>query len=104
MQILQLWREVTQSLLRLPRKDSQVLLHLEPLITAGFITKRRSIVNISIESWNNTFGQEADLRYSTSLEHVLLRLHKIAELSLPSLDIRSDEEVSFPMTLRETAI
>ncbi len=48
---------------RLPKTDSQILQYLEPLITAGFLSRRRSIVNISIRFWNDTFGKEETLRF-----------------------------------------
>jgi hypothetical protein len=81
---------------RLPRKDGQILLHLEPLITAGFLSRRRGIVNMSIATWNATFGKEVTLRYPTQLEQALQRLRNTATLSLPSLDVQEAHVVSFP--------
>jgi hypothetical protein len=86
---------VSKAIERLPRKDGQILLHLEPLITAGFVSRRRSIVNISIATWNKTFGKEESLRYPNRLEQALRRLHTSVKLSLPSLEIRDQESVSF---------
>lgn len=85
LQVVSLWCEVTKAIERLPRKDSQILLHLEPLIVCGFVSRRRSIVNVSIATWNKTFGQETSLRYPTRLEQALRRLSTVVELSLPSL-------------------
>jgi hypothetical protein len=85
---------VTKAIERLPRKDGQLLVHLESLITAGFVSRRRSIVNISIATWNKTFGQEESLRYPSQLEQALRRLRKTVELSLPSLDIQDEDVVS----------
>jgi hypothetical protein len=85
---------VSKAIQRLPRKDGQVLLHLEPLITAGFVSRRRSIVNISIATWNNTFGKEESLRYPVRLEEALRRLRTSVELSLPSLEARDEDAVS----------
>jgi hypothetical protein len=84
---------VTRAIERLPRKDSQILVHLEPLITAGFVSRRRGIVNISIETWNKTFGQAESLRYPSRLEQALRRLRTAVELSLPSLDARDEDTV-----------
>ena len=89
-----MWQEASRALERLPRKDSQILLHLEVLITAGFVSRRRSIVNISIETWNKTFGNEDTLRYPTALEVALRRLRNSVELSLPSLEVRKEDAVS----------
>jgi hypothetical protein len=85
---------VTKAIERLPRKDGKILLHLEPLITAGFVSRRRSIVNISIATWNRTFGLEDSLQYPSHLEKALRRLRTTVELSLPSLDARDGDAVS----------
>ena len=85
---------MNEAIERLPRKDGQVLLHLEPLITSGFVSRRRSVVNISIATWNKTFGKEDSLRYPPRLEKVLRRLHNSVELVLPSLDVNDDDNVS----------
>jgi hypothetical protein len=94
LQVVNLWRAVSEAIERLPRKDGQILLHLEPLITSGFVSRRRSIVNLSIITWNKTFGNEDSLRYPSRLEAVLRRVNKSAELILPSLDPRDDDSVS----------
>lgn len=79
---------------RLPRNDSQILLHLEPLITAGFVSRRRAIVSMSAATWNNTFGKEESLRYPPHLEQALRRLCRFVDLKLPSLEIQAEDEVS----------
>jgi hypothetical protein len=89
-----LWRVVAKAIDRLPRKDSQILLHLEFLVTSGFRSRRRSIVNISIATWNSTFGKEESLRYPPRLEQALRRLRNSVELSLPSLVVRPEDAVS----------
>ncbi|KAF2853284.1 hypothetical protein T440DRAFT_445226 [Plenodomus tracheiphilus IPT5] len=90
-EIINLWQDVNKAIGRLPRKDSQILLHLETLITSGFLSRRRAIVNISIVTWNHTFGKEERLRYPAGLEQALRRLHNYVELELPSLDLRNDD-------------
>ncbi|KAF3038223.1 hypothetical protein E8E11_000304 [Didymella keratinophila] len=97
-EVVNLWREVNEAIERLPRKDGQVLLHLESLITAGFVSRRRDIVNASITTWNKTFGKEGSLKYPLRLEAVLRRLRGSVDLVLPSLAIKDDEsdaELSF---------
>ena len=89
-----MWEEVNKAVERLPRKDSQTLLHLQALVTAGFLSRRRSIVNISIATRNATFGKEDSLRYPTRLEQALRQLRNSVELSLPSLEVREDDAVS----------
>lgn len=95
---------MSEAIERLPRKDSQVLLHLETLITAGFISRRRTIVNASITSWNKTFGKEDSLRYPPRLEMVLRRLRGSVDLVLPSLEIEENEEVSEPLETASTTL
>ncbi|KNG49885.1 hypothetical protein TW65_03477 [Stemphylium lycopersici] len=90
-EVVNMWQEASKAIERLPRKDSQILLHLELLITAGFVSRRKSIVNISIETWNKTFGKEDTLRYPTTLEVALRRLRNSVELSLPSLEVRKED-------------
>jgi len=68
-------------------------MHLEPLITSGFVSRRRSIVNISIGTWNKTFGKEESLRYPARLEKALRRLRSTVDLSLPSLEVRDEDSV-----------
>ncbi|KAH4066571.1 hypothetical protein HBH50_150840 [Parastagonospora nodorum] len=92
-EVVGLWMEVTKAIERLPRKDGQILLHLEPLITAGFVSRRRDIVNISIATWNKTFGKEESLRYPSQLEQALRRLRNSVELSLPSLPALEGDSV-----------
>ncbi|KAF3006471.1 hypothetical protein E8E13_003626 [Curvularia kusanoi] len=96
-EVVNLWEDVSEAIERLPRTDSQVLLHLESLITSGFVSRRRSIINISIAAWNKTFGKETNLKYPKRLEAVLRRLRRSVELSLPSLSLtdgESDAELS----------
>lgn len=57
------------------------------------MSRRRSIVNISIATWNKTFGKEDSLRYPTRLETLLRRLYKSVELKLPSLHVTDDDSV-----------
>ncbi|KAH7397019.1 Rap1-interacting factor 1 N terminal-domain-containing protein [Phaeosphaeria sp. MPI-PUGE-AT-0046c] len=94
--VVDLWCEVTKAIERLPRRDSQLLLHLESLITSGFVSRRRSIVNVSIATWNKTFGQETSLRYPARLEQALHRLSTVVELSMPSLQVQQDLSVEKP--------
>ncbi|KAF2020788.1 hypothetical protein BU24DRAFT_445943 [Aaosphaeria arxii CBS 175.79] len=93
-EILKLWQTVCDTIKKLPRKDSSILVTLEPLISAGFLSRRRSIVNISIETWNDTFGKEENLRYPSRLEGALRRLHRTVDLVLPSLDVDKTDEGS----------
>lgn len=93
-----LWRAASEAIRKLPKKDSAMLVALEPLITSGFVTRRRRLVNISVESWNDSFGKLDNLRYPSRLELVLQRLAKLVHLSLPSLQRHEsdlDDQISF---------
>lgn len=81
---------------KLPRNNGQILIHLEPLITSGFVSRRRGIVESSIAAWNATFGREQTLRYPSRLEESLRRLRSTVELSLPGLEVREGDNVSLP--------
>lgn len=59
------------------------------------MSKRRSIVNASISTWNSTFGKEETLQYPPHLEQVLRKLQGVVvELSLPSMQPGSEHGVS----------
>ncbi|KAL1794518.1 hypothetical protein ACET3X_007939 [Alternaria dauci] len=90
-EVVSLWQEVCKAIERLPRTDDTTLLHLQPIITAGFLSRRRSVVNLSIATWNATFGKEDSLRYSPRLEQALRQLWHSVELSLPSLEVREED-------------
>ncbi|KAJ4359794.1 uncharacterized protein N0V89_000350 [Didymosphaeria variabile] len=90
--VLHLWEEVCAAMHKLPRNNGQVLLHLDPLITSGFVSRRREIVDSSIAAWNATFGREKSLRYPLRLEEALRRLRSTVELSLPGLEIRDGDD------------
>jgi hypothetical protein len=51
-------------------------------------------VNISIATWNKTFGNEESLRYPSRLEQALRRLRSTVDLSLPLLEARDEDTVS----------
>lgn len=70
------------------------MLHLEPLIAAGFISRRQSIVNISVQTWNDTFGREGSLRYPSRLEKELRSLRNHVELVLPGWEDDGETNVS----------
>ncbi|KAF2739709.1 hypothetical protein EJ04DRAFT_508569 [Polyplosphaeria fusca] len=84
-EVVSLWRVVCAAIERLLRKDSSLLLALEPLIASGFKTRRHGIINISVASWDTTFAKEQTLRYPARIEEILQRLRNHVDISLPSL-------------------
>ncbi|KAL1594432.1 hypothetical protein SLS60_010192 [Paraconiothyrium brasiliense] len=99
--VLHLWEEVCAAMHKLPRNNGQILLHLEPLVTSGFVSRRREIVDSSISTWNSTFGREKTLRYPPRLQKALRRLRSTVELSLPGLDIRDGDD-DIPLSFHDS--
>lgn len=97
--MIKLWQAVSGALETLPKKDSSMLITLEPLLTAGFSSRRRSIMNISAATWNATFGKEEDLQYPAILAKALLKLRGSVELSVPTLEGRKDDSVCIESTM-----
>lgn len=80
---------------RFQKKDSALLVSLGQLLGAGLRSRRRAIVNLSVETWNSTFGKEEALLYPTVLSSALARLRDIVPLSAPGLNSLS--AVSLPL-------
>ncbi|KAF2749778.1 hypothetical protein M011DRAFT_484473 [Sporormia fimetaria CBS 119925] len=96
--VLALWQAVCEGLEKIRKRDSSLLSSLEPLLCAGFSSRRRRVVETSVKSWNSTFGKEEGLRYPAQLEKKLHRLSGAVELLAPSLEGRerlSTEPLSF---------
>ncbi|KAH7135486.1 Rap1-interacting factor 1 N terminal-domain-containing protein [Dendryphion nanum] len=101
-----LWQTICDSIRKLPRKDSSTLTALEPLILAGFTSRRRHIVNIAIKTWNDTFGKHQNLEYPSGLENALQSLRHLVDLDLPNLPAREtdpESRLSFCDSESETA-
>ena len=71
----------------LPKFDSSLLFLLNILLEAGLSSRHKAIVNLGIETWNDTFGLIEDLDYPENLRKILLRLSTIASLELPGLSV-----------------
>ncbi|KAM5434384.1 hypothetical protein McanCB56680_004483 [Microsporum canis] len=69
--------------------NSEALERLEYLITAGFESHHKSIVNKFISMWNASFGLEESLAYPPSLESILRKLNPYVEIQLPSFPQRT---------------
>ena len=90
-QILQLWRLVIRMICGLPRFDSSLLSLLNVLLEAGLSSRHKAILNLGIETWNNTFGLAEDLSYPGALRKILLHLSTIACLELPGLSMEHND-------------
>ncbi|KAF2092122.1 hypothetical protein K490DRAFT_61567 [Saccharata proteae CBS 121410] len=95
--VFKLWSTVTSTMQALNRHDSVILRQYEKLITSGLTSRRRAIVNKTIELWNATFGTEKILRYPSTVEDALRKLNQIADIKLPTFPkADSEEELSVP--------
>ena len=90
-QVLQLWRLVTRMISGLPRFDSSLLSLLNILLEAGLSSRHKAILNLGIETWNNTFGLAEDLNYPGALRKSLLHLSTVASMELPGLSMQHDD-------------
>lgn len=88
------WVEVVALLEKLPHKDSTLLQALDKLLTAGFSSPHRAVVNKAIEFWNDTFGCQKSLVYPPDLRKILHARSFEAELSLPGFPDGQDDSGS----------
>jgi hypothetical protein len=66
---------------------------LSTLISCGLGSRRKAIVNMTVELWNSTFGLEEALDYPLKVKNALQRLHPIVDLQLPSFPESVEDEV-----------
>ncbi|WPG98242.1 Hypothetical protein R9X50_00103000 [Acrodontium crateriforme] len=84
LQVQRFWRELLQLLGTLPNKDSILVSALETLITAGYSSPHKAIVNETIMFWNEEFGSLDDLTYPEKLQQVLRARLIDADINLPN--------------------
>lgn len=84
-QIQTLW-EMLRTTIRLLPHTSATLAQLQPIITSAFMSRHQTIVNEALSLWNETFGLVEALEYPDALRLSLLRVKKVAEISLPGLE------------------
>ena len=78
-----------------PRHDSEVLSNLSGLLSSGFESRHRGVVNATIKMWSATFGTQTTLSYPARLRTALGRLKTVADITLPSFP--EDDTVWSPM-------
>ncbi|KAK2745861.1 hypothetical protein FQN57_003474 [Myotisia sp. PD_48] len=74
--------------------NSDLLCRLDILLTSGFSSHHKSMVNGFISVWNASFGLQETLAYPTSLEPILRGLNSYVGLQLPD----------FPQPIKSQAI
>ncbi|EZF97100.1 hypothetical protein H113_02912 [Trichophyton rubrum MR1459] len=76
--------------------NSETLEQLASLMTAGFESRHKSIVNKFISMWNASFALERSLSYPVSLESILRRLKPYVEIQLPGFPERTETKSISP--------
>ncbi|RFU26407.1 hypothetical protein B7463_g9933, partial [Scytalidium lignicola] len=84
--VTSLWKNLSNLIqsLSFGTENPLILQTFETLLLGGMDSKHRSIVNVTIEMWNSTFGTSQNkLQYPRGLVDSIHRLLPIAELLLP---------------------
>lgn len=74
---------------------------LSDVISAGFSSTRRSIVNATVLMWNESFGQLESLEYPPKIETILRQLRQVVEIELPTFPPKADHDVSCGIPINE---
>lgn len=90
--VTETWNAIIDKLSGLPRKDGALLNLLQPIFIAGFVSPRRAVVNRTIMFWNDSFGDQNQLRYPAELAKVLRAARPYVDLALPNLPESEVEE------------
>lgn len=90
-----LWASIADGIRKLPRHDSMTLQSLATIISAGLESRRKVIVNNSIQAWNDTFGAQDSLEYPARVRVVMKKLRPIADINLPNFPEDIDEVYIF---------
>lgn len=94
------WVKISAAIAQLPKHDSIVLQSLAPLIISGLDSKKKAIAAETVQTWNDTFGQQDSLDYPASLRKVVKKLRQIADLRLPGFPEDSEEVcISTPLII-----
>lgn len=78
-------------MLTLGRLESKDLNSIESLVSAGFKSKHRYIVNKTAEWWNTVFKDEETLDCSDSLKSIIASLKPVVDISMPGAEESSGE-------------
>lgn len=92
-QIANAWTKITDAIARLPQHDGKILADLATLIKCGLESRLKPIVNLSVKSWNLTFGEQESIIYPKRVRGALKRLRPIADLRLPSFPDELEDDV-----------
>lgn len=83
MNVTKMWERLLPVVESLTRHDSEVLSNLSGLLSSGFESKHKRVVNATIKMWSTTFGAQTTLSYPARLRTALGRLRTVADITLP---------------------
>ncbi|KAK7420167.1 hypothetical protein QQZ08_010523 [Neonectria magnoliae] len=86
-----LWDTVCNHLVSLGHLENKDLNLIEALISAGFKSKHRYVVNKMAETWNTIFRDEESLDCSDSLKAIIHALRPRVDVSFPGIEESSGE-------------
>ncbi|KAF5628461.1 Telomere length regulator rif1 [Fusarium sp. NRRL 52700] len=86
-----LWDNICGQLLTLGRLEDTVLNTVEPLVSAGFRSKHRHVLNKMAETWNTLVKDEESLDCSESLKSIISSLRPRVDVSFPGMEHSSGE-------------
>ncbi|PWW76698.1 hypothetical protein C7212DRAFT_357631 [Tuber magnatum] len=92
-QVVNAWVKITDAIARLPQHDGKILSDLATLIKCGLECRLKPIVNLSVKSWNLTFGEQESIIYPKRVRGALKRLRPIADLKLPSFPDELEDDI-----------
>ncbi|KAJ4311415.1 hypothetical protein N0V84_010468 [Fusarium piperis] len=86
-----IWDNVCSQLMTLDRLEDKDLNTIERLISAGFKSRHRHVVNKMAETWNALVKDEENLDCSDSLKSIIASLRPIVDVSFPGMEESSGE-------------
>ncbi|CAM1510153.1 Fc.00g004880.m01.CDS01 [Cosmosporella sp. VM-42] len=86
-----IWNAICEQLTSLGHLDKSSFALIEPLLTAGFKSKHRYIVNKTAETWNMIVKDEEELECSDSLKSIVTSLRPKVDLAMPGMEQSSGE-------------
>ncbi|KAL8787794.1 MAG: hypothetical protein Q9213_001981 [Squamulea squamosa] len=88
-----LGKDVADALSSVAKPDSNLLGMLQDLLTAGFQSRHRHMVNTTITMWNHTFAKADILDYPPALRLALTKLRRTVDIELPGFGNDDESEI-----------
>ncbi|KAF9183259.1 hypothetical protein BGZ51_004148 [Haplosporangium sp. Z 767] len=77
--------------------NSESLALLAPLLAVGLGSERKSIVNKTLEFWNQSFGRfKGDLEYPEEIAAIMQKLKLVATVQLPGWSLEDSSQTEVP--------